>query len=204
MAGAMAQMQEQMKNMPPEQRAQHRSDDEGRGAAWPAPALAGEPHRIQKVGTDKVGKWTCDKYEGRASAEKMSEVCTVAPDVARRYTAGDFESHPADWPSSSRSWRRRAPSRCSASASTPANGFAGVPVRMITFDATARRAGLGVADVSRQNFPDATFAVPAGYQKRRRDRRRTRPSIVGIRVSSLGPFSRMSTTPSSSAAATTG
>jgi hypothetical protein len=67
MSGAMTQMQEQMKNLPPEARARMEEMMKGRGMAMPGSGAA--PIAYKKVGTDKVGKWTCDKYEGRRGAE---------------------------------------------------------------------------------------------------------------------------------------
>src|SRR4030095_8242973 len=58
----MTRLQEQMKSMPPEQRAGMEALMKGRGAAMPG--AAGPPTEYKKVGTDKVGRWSCDKYEG--------------------------------------------------------------------------------------------------------------------------------------------
>ena len=162
MSGAMAPMQEQMKNMPPEARARMEEMMKGRGMA--APGSAATPIEYKKVGTDKVGKWTCDKYEGRRGAEKVSEVCTIAPD-ALGFTAGDFEvtRQMAEF------FSKLVPQGAEQMfrvGSNDANGFAGVPVRMITFKNGAQDMVSELADVSRQNFPETTFAVPAGYQKR--------------------------------------
>ncbi len=161
-SGAMAQMQEQMKNMPPEARARMEEMMKGRGMA--APGNAATPLEYKKVGTDKAGKWTCDKYEGRRGAEKVSEVCTIAPD-ALGFKEGDFEvtRQMAEFfsklvPQSAEQMFRVG--------SNAVNGFAGVPVRMITFKNGAQDMVSELVDVSHQNFPEATFAVPAGYQKR--------------------------------------
>ncbi len=42
-------------------------------------------------------------------------------------------------------------------------GFSGVPVHRASFG--ARPTTTDITDVSRQSFPDATFAVPEGFQK---------------------------------------
>jgi hypothetical protein len=162
MSGAMTQMQEQMKNMPPEARARMEEMMKGRGMA--APGSAATPIEYKKVGTDKVGKWTCDKYEGWRGPEKVSEFCTIAPD-ALGFTAGDFEvtRQMAEFFSKLVPQGAEQMFRIGSNA---ANGFGGVPVRMITFKNGARDIVAELADVSRQNFPEATFAVPAGYQKR--------------------------------------
>ncbi len=44
----------------------------------------------RKAGTDKVGKWTCDKYGGCQDNQKTSELCTVDP-TALGFTADDFQ-----------------------------------------------------------------------------------------------------------------
>ena len=92
MSGAMAQMQEQMKNMPPEARKRMEAAMQGRGVPGGAAAA---PTEYKKVGTDKVGKWTCDKYEGTRGGEKVSELCTVRAGDARLH-AGRLRGHQAD------------------------------------------------------------------------------------------------------------
>lgn len=162
MSGAMAQMQEQMKNMPPEARARMEEMMKGRGMATAAASSATTEYK--KVGTDRVGKWTCDKYEGTRNGEKVSEVCTVAP-AALGFTAADFEvtKQMADF--FSKLMPQGAEQMFRLGASTP-TGFAGVPVRTIAFRNGAPDDVSEITDMSRRSFPDSTFAVPAGYQKR--------------------------------------
>jgi len=50
-----------------------RQHDEGGGAG-----AAARKTQYRKTGTDKVGNWTCDKYEGYEGTVKTSEVCTAA------------------------------------------------------------------------------------------------------------------------------
>ena len=87
MAGMMAQMEQQLKSLPPEQRAQAEAMMKGRGMGG-----AAAPAKVQykKVGTATVGKWTCDQYEGYAGGQKTSEVCTVDPKTLG-FSAADFE-----------------------------------------------------------------------------------------------------------------
>ena len=85
----MAQLQEQMKNMPPEQRAQMEAMMKGRRRRAMAGMAAPVKTQYRKVGTGTVGKWTCDKYEGFTGEKKVSEVCTVDPKVLG-FTAADF------------------------------------------------------------------------------------------------------------------
>src|SRR5262249_10927181 len=74
---AMAQMKAQLANMPPEQRAMVEKMMASRMGG--AGTGAGAKTEYRKVGTDTVGKWTCDKYEGSQNGQKTSEVCTIDP-----------------------------------------------------------------------------------------------------------------------------
>jgi hypothetical protein len=160
MSGAMTQMQEQMKNMPPEARKRMEAMMQGRGAAAGATA----PTEYKKIGTDKVGKWTCDKYEGTRNGEKVSELCTVAP-ASLGFTLGDFEVTRQMAEFFAKLVPQGADQMFRVGSNAP-NGFTGLPVRTVIFRNGAPSITSEITDVSRQNFPDSIFAVPAGYTKR--------------------------------------
>ncbi|MEQ1573196.1 MAG: hypothetical protein ABL993_03015 [Vicinamibacterales bacterium] len=82
-SGAMAAMQAQMANMPPEQRAMIEQMMRGRGAGMPGMPGATAPAKIEyrRSGADKVGQWACNKYDGYREQEK---VVTSAPPTRRR------------------------------------------------------------------------------------------------------------------------
>ena len=159
MSGMMAQLQEQMKNMPPEQRAQMEAMMKGRGAAMPGTGAAKTQYK--KAGTGTVGKWTCDKYEGYSGDKKVSEMCTVDPKVLGfALTDFDVSKEMAEF------FKKIVPAGANEmfSVGSAELGFSGVPVR------TERTVGsqtitTEMTDVSRQSFPDSVFQVPAGYQK---------------------------------------
>ena len=161
--GAMAQMQDQMKNLPPEQRARMEAMMKARGAGIGA---AGAPPSYKKIGTDKVGKWPCDKYEGTRNGEKVSEVCTAGP-AALGFAAGDFDvtRQLGEFFSSMTAQGGEGLFALGSTAQNP-NAFSGLPVRVVTFRGGATGVVSEVTDASRQNFPDTLFQVPAGYQKR--------------------------------------
>jgi uncharacterized protein DUF4412 len=165
MAGAMAQMQEAMKNLTPEQRAQMQAAMGGRGAGRGMPGMGAAPARptYKKTGTDTVGKWTCDKYEGyNAEGQKTSEVCTVDPKVLG-FTAADF----AVTNDMAAFFQKLMPNMAMQSfriGSAEDQGFSGVPVRSVMTVGT-QTVTSEITDVRRQAFPDSTFQVPAGYQK---------------------------------------
>src|SRR5437899_1143058 len=169
--GAMARVQEQMKNMPPEQRAQMEALMKGRGGALAGAGAAmagaaGPPTEYKKIGTDKVGQWTCDKYEGTKSGQKVSEVCTVTPS-ALGFTAADFEvtRQLGEFFASLMPQAAEGLFTIGSSTSTP-NAFSGLPLRVVSFRSGTAQTVSEVTGASRQNFPDALFQVPAGYQKR--------------------------------------
>ncbi len=165
MGAAMTQLQEQMKNMPPEQRARMEALMKGRGAAMPG-AAAATPTEYKKTGTDQVGRWTCDKYEGTKNGEKVSEVCTVAPS-ALGFTAADFEvtRQLAEFFTSLIPQAAEGLFRIGSATPNP-NSFSGLPVRFVSFRGGDIQTVSEMTDASRQDFPDTLFQVPAGYQKR--------------------------------------
>jgi hypothetical protein len=160
MSAAMSQMQEAMKNMPPEQRARVEAMMKGRmgGAAAAVPARP----VYKNVGTDKVGKWTCDKYEGTTNGQKTSELCTVDPKVLGLNTTDfavtkDF----ADF------FGKLIPSGAAQAfrvGSPEDQGFSGVPVRSVYYGA-GQPITSEITDIHHQAFTDATFQPPAGFTK---------------------------------------
>jgi hypothetical protein len=158
MAGAMAQLQEQMKNMPPAQRAQMEAMMKGRGMAMAAIPKT----EYKKTGADKVGNWTCDKYEGYQNGQKTSELCTVDPKTLG-FTVADFQVSQQLADFFKQLMPQNADQMFSLGSNDPA-GFSGVPVRR-TYSVLGRQSVSELTQVSRQTFPDSLFAVPAGFQK---------------------------------------
>jgi len=158
MAGAMAQMQDQMKNLPPAQRAQMEAMMKGRGMA----AGAATKTEYRKAGMDKVGKWTCDKYEGYQNNQKTSEICTVDPKTLG-FSVADFEVTQQLSDFFQKLMPQNADQIFSLGKSDP-QGFSGVPVRRI-YSIGQRQTVSELTEVSRQTFADSIFAVPAGFQK---------------------------------------
>jgi hypothetical protein len=153
-------LQEQMAKMPPEQRAVMEAMIRGRAAAPPVKL------EYRKAGSDKVGKWTCDKYEGYQNNVKRMEICTVpaktigvAPgdlDVAKQMAAFFAKIAPGS--------QAGAPT---LEVGTPETlGFSGMPVRTVGFGNKGEVIYTSeVVDITRQNFPATSYEVPAGFQK---------------------------------------
>jgi uncharacterized protein DUF4412 len=91
----------------------------------------------------------------------VSELCTVQPS-ALGFTAGDFAvtNEMKDF------FSKLMPQQSDhvfALGSTD-QGYSGIPVRS-TFYSGDSQTTMEVTDISRQNIPDSTFQVPAGFQK---------------------------------------
>lgn len=161
-SAAMAQMQEAMKNMPPERRAQMEAMMKGRMGGAAAAALPSKP-QYKKTGTGTVGKWTCDKYEGYTDGQKTSELCTVDPkvlglDLADTSVTKDFAEFFSKLPIGNAM-------QAFHIGSAEEHGFSGVPVRSVVTTSNGQTITSEITDVHRQAFPDSTFQAPAGYQK---------------------------------------
>ena len=163
-AAQMQQMQSMMANVPAEQRAQMEAMMRGRGGRGMSAMGAPVKPTYKKTGTDKVGKWTCDKYEGYEGDKKTSEVCTVAP-TALGLTAGDFEVT-KQFAKFFSGVMPQMSDRVFSIGSLEDRGFVGVPIRSISYgaDGTVQNTS-ELTDISHQNIPDATFAPPSGYAK---------------------------------------
>jgi len=159
-APAMAQMQEMLKSLPPEQRAKLEAAMKGRGT--PGPGAAAPKTVYKKIGTDKVGKWTCDKYEGYKGDQKTSELCTVDPKVLG-FTASDLAVS-GQMAAFFKSFMPQMADQGFKVGTVAEQGFSGVPVRQ-AFTIAGRQTVMEITDVTRQAFPDSVFQVPAGYQK---------------------------------------
>ncbi len=149
----------QLANLPPAQRAQVEAMMKGRGMG--AGSAAPVKPEYKKTGTDKVNAWTCDKYEGTLNGQKSSELCTVDPQTLG-FTAGDF-AVAGEMQAFFSKLLPQGSDNLFRIGSMQDQGFSGVPVRRVSFG--ARPTTTEITSVTRQTFPDATFAVPDGFQK---------------------------------------
>lgn len=159
MQSAMAMMKEQMAKMPPAQRAQMEQKMAGlMGGA----AAAGPPPVYQRNGTDTVAKRACDKYDVLTSGKKTGELCTVAP-TALGLAASDF----AVLSQLTEFMRAIVPQMADRFpvVGTAAQGFSGFPIRMTNTMPDGTSMTMQVTDARRTKFDDASYAVPAGFQK---------------------------------------
>lgn len=158
MSNVMAQLQEQLKNLPPDQRARMEEMVKSRMPSASAPA----PITYRKVGMDTVGHWTCDKYEGSQNGQKVAELCTVDPTVLG-FVPADFEVSQklAEF------FKRLMPQEGDnvfRLGTADDQGFSGVPVKRV-FSVGPRQSVTEITQVSREQFPASAFDVPAGFRQ---------------------------------------
>ena len=159
---AMAKMQKQLKSLPPEQRAQIEAMMKGRGMPTAGGAQAPKTE-YRKTGSDKVGAWTCDKYQGTRGGQKVTELCTVDPKVLG-LAMSDFQVSKQLVEFFGKLVPQGA-DRMFAVGTPEEQGFSGVPMRRIAFNNGQQQSVSEVTQASRQNFPASVFELPAGYQK---------------------------------------
>ena len=162
MSDMKAKMEGMLQNMPPEQRAKMEAMMKGRG--MPPGGPMGQPVKTEyrKTGASKVGRWTCDTYDGYQNGQKVSEVCAASPQ-ALGFTAADF----AVTTQMAEFFRALVPLGADTlfQAGRPEQqGFNGIPVRSATTTA-GRQVVSELVEIKRETFTDAAFAVPAGFVK---------------------------------------
>lgn len=163
LSGMAAMMRAQLEKMPPAQRAQVEAMMQGRGggAFGGAPA---EKTEYRKTGSDKVGKWTCDKYEGYRGQRKVVELCTVPPQTLG-FTAEDFDVS-GELSAFFSKLVPQADDTLFRIGKPGELGFSGLPVRRVSIGTDGKPVSTTeITDVSRQRFADTLFAVPADFKK---------------------------------------
>jgi hypothetical protein len=163
MQGAMAMMQQQMANMSPAQRQMMEQKMAGMMGGGMAGAMAVARPEYKRVGTGKVGDWACTRYDGYASGQKTSEICTVDPKILG-FTPDDFAvlGQLSDFV---RSIMPQLGDQI-VGLGTDDMGFSGLPVSTATTDPrSGRTITMRTTEARRATFDDGDFAVPAGFTK---------------------------------------
>jgi hypothetical protein len=157
LGGMMAQVQAQLANLPPAQRAQIEAAMKGRGGLGGATKT-----EYRKAGTETVGKWTCDKYEAYENGQKTSEICTVDPKTLG-FTAADF-AVTRKLMEFIGSFLPNIANQMFSVGDTASQGYSGIPVKS-TRTIAGQQATTELTDITRGDIPEANFQVPADYQK---------------------------------------
>ena len=162
LGGALAEMQKALEGMPPAQRAQMEAMMKGRLGGMPGMGGQAAKTEYRRAGTSKVAKWTCDVYEGFQNNAKTGEVCTVSAS-ALGFTAADFEVS-RQLAAFMRGLIPQGADQVFQTGRVQDQGYDGVPVRRVTTLA-GRQITTELTSVTRQTFPDSSFAIPDGFTK---------------------------------------
>jgi hypothetical protein len=158
---AMRMMQEQMKNLPPEQRAM--MEKMMKGNTMPA-----QPEKtvFKKVTSGvMVNTWKCDKYEGYRGGQLTEEVWTASwedlgieqNDFRVMQSMGEFVSELSPDAAShfnvgSDEWEKE-------------QGYPGVPVRTISYSMGEKVFQTEIQDIKRQEVDSSLFELPKGLSR---------------------------------------
>ena len=158
MSGAMAQMQAQLKNMPPEQRALMEKMMKGK---MPQAAAAAPKTVYTAKGSGSVNGFSCTKYEGVRRNEKEAEVCAALP-AQLKLTPSDFQvlDKMKQFSSSLLSALASSPIRVNVpTAAGLESGYDGFPVQKTDFDNGQPTKRGELKSITRVSFSDADFSL---------------------------------------------
>jgi len=115
--------------------------------------------QFQKSGVDRVGRWSCTKYEGFRGKEKVAEVCAAD---AKQFDviAGDFT--PA------RQLAGLIPEIADKAVvykTATEQGFSGVPLRQTLYTNGKISSVIEIKEFRHSSFPASTFELPPGVMK---------------------------------------
>jgi hypothetical protein len=159
--GAMAQIQEQLKDMPPQQRQAFEQMLAARGAI---PQSAAAPKtQFRKTGSDKVGQWSCTTYDGFRGTEKVSSVCTVDPKEFG-VSGSDFEVT-QQFQEFMKTMAPEAAERMFLFGKGEEQDFSGIPVRRTNYRNGSAESVTEVTEFRRETIPASSFDVPSGFRK---------------------------------------
>lgn len=164
MQGAMQQLKDQMKDMSPEERQfMERMMGDSAKAALERTAPAKVAYRKLASG-QKVGKWTCDRYEMTLDGKKEGEMC-FARAASIGLGAEEARTLEAFFAFMAQAARQMGAAVLGMKLPGGANEPPGIPV-----ETTSARPGqppdhIEVTELKRQAFPASLFEVPAGFKK---------------------------------------
>jgi hypothetical protein len=162
MQEAMKQMQDKMASMPPEQRAMMEQAMKGRAGAMSG---GGAPPVITyqaKGGSDRVGSFTCSKYDQLSNGKRTAELC-AAPFSQLHLTDADMNTFKS-MAKFMEPMRRMNP-RGGMSA-TPTEEIHGFPVRTVVYEGDKPTYEDTVLSVEQKSVDPGMFVLPAGLTKR--------------------------------------
>ncbi len=164
----MAKMQEQLKNMPPQQRQMVEKMMKSRMGGMAGGAQPAKTEYTKVAGGQEINQWTCDKYEGIREGQKQREVWTTAPDQLG-LEMSDFKvmQQMGEFFKGFSQFGREAPFRVGSEAAEQEGDYSGVPVRQIFYQGGRPISKTEIKEVRREDFDASLFEVPEGYKKQK-------------------------------------
>ena len=158
----MKQMQQKMASMPPEQRAMMEQAMKGRAGAMGAGGAPSPTVTFQAKGsTDKVGPFTCSKYDELSNGKRTAELCAATFDQLH-LTEADLRSFQS-MAKFMEPMRRMNPRGMAALPTEQIHGF---PVRTVMYDAADKPTYEDtVLSAEQQSVEAGMFTLPAGLTK---------------------------------------
>jgi len=132
----------------------------GRGQPGPPPA----PITYKRTGSSKVKDWSCTNYEGSRGAEKVVEVC-AAEGPAIGLTSADFTLIQQAIDMVKTITSPDLIERIPTYGTVASQGFAGFPVRRVSFRNGQPETTAELVEIRRGPVPAENFAVPTGFTK---------------------------------------
>lgn len=163
---AMKQMQEQLKNLPPEQRAMMESmmKEQMAGAPTESPQSTTVSTHYKKVaGGQKIGPWTCTQYEGYQDGEKVEEVWAANPE-----DLGFKESDLKIFEEMERFFSELSPGEASGfhfSQGEEEGEYPGFPIKEIVFSQGRMEQVNETQEIVRENFGPQLFELPQNLRR---------------------------------------
>jgi hypothetical protein len=163
LSGVMAQMQAQLQNLPPEQRARMEQMLRGRmgqAGAGGAPGTIGQRTTYVAKGSGSVNGFACTKYEGVRGAEKVAELCAAKPEDLH-FNAADFQAVAKlrDFASGFLSTMANSPFVNGRLDYLVQAGFEGYPVDHTTFSGGEAVSKMELKSIERASFSDVDFSL---------------------------------------------
>jgi hypothetical protein len=159
MQGAMAALQGQLQNMPPEQRAQVEAMMRGRGGQMLGQSAPAKTTYAAK-GNGTVNGISCTKYEGTREGAKVAELCAAKP-ADLKFNPADFQvfEKMRDFVSSMTSSLVNSPFANAKLSDWTDQGVDGFPVQGIGYAGGQETDKLEVKSLERASFSDADFSL---------------------------------------------
>ena len=164
MDAALAQVRQQMANMPPDQRkmVEEMLAKQGAGAMGQpgVPTVTFE----KSGGRQTVGKWSCEGYARLENGRKTQDLC-IARIADVGLTSDDLKAFTSMSAMLKSGLGRDQGTTMDFDAMSKAIGFEGVPVRSVIYLPNGRQHESTMKSVERRSLPPATFELPVGYTR---------------------------------------